>query len=50
MNVQMLFSGPLFPELGSRPSLSKLSGSAPASNLRKLPKFSSDQFFCLIML
>ena len=28
MNVQMPFSGPLFPELGSRPLHSKLSGSA----------------------
>ena len=25
----MVFSGPLFPELGSQPSLSKLSGLAP---------------------
>ena len=29
MNIQMPFSGFLFPELGSQPSLSKLSGSAP---------------------
>ena len=29
MKVQMLFSGPLLPELGPRPTRSKLSGSAP---------------------
>ena len=28
MNVQMPFSGPFFPEVGSRPSLSKFSGFA----------------------
>ena len=29
MNGQVPFSGPFFPQLGSQPSLSKLSGSTP---------------------
>ena len=33
MNIQMPFCGPLFPELGSRPPLSKLSGSTPGTDL-----------------
>ena len=34
INIQMPFFGPLFPEFGSRPSLSKFSGIAPS----KVPK------------
>ena len=37
MNVQMPFSGPLFPELGSRPSLSKLSGTTPDGHRSDMP-------------